>query len=98
MTKAGERLIAGMREAVEIMEGRADPATYRVHRTVTVDVRAIRNKMDLSQSEFAVRFGFPLDTLRKWEQGTRQPTGAAKTLLIVIDKSPETVVSALEAA
>jgi DNA-binding XRE family transcriptional regulator len=60
-----------MREAVEIIDGRADPSTYRVHKPQLPDVRAIRAKLGLSQAEFAVRFGFPLDTLRKWEQGTR---------------------------
>jgi len=97
MGKAGDRLIAAMREAVDIVEGRADPATYRIHKAQSPDVRAIRSKLGLSQSEFALRFGFPLDTLRKWEQGTRQPTGAAKTLLIVIDRHPEAVASALDA-
>ena len=98
MSKAGERLIAGMREAVEIMHGKADPETFRVHIPASIDVRAIRNKLGVSQSEFAMRYGFPLETLRKWEQGRRQPTGAAKTLLIVIDKRPDAVAAALEAA
>jgi putative transcriptional regulator len=98
MTKAGERLIAGMREAVEIMQGRADPATYKVHTPATVDVRAIRSKLKLSQAKFAMRYGFPLPTLQKWEQGARHPTGSARVLLMVIDRNPEAVEAALEAA
>jgi putative transcriptional regulator len=98
MTKAGDRLIAAMTQAVEIMEGRADPSTYRVHNFDPIDVKAIRAKSGLSQAKFALRYGFPLETLKKWEQKTRRPNGAALVLLRVIDRSPEAVEAALEAA
>jgi putative transcriptional regulator len=36
-----------------------------------------------------------LDTIRNWEQGKRSPTGAAKTLLKLLDRLPEVALAAL---
>jgi putative transcriptional regulator len=95
MTRAGERIIEAAREALAIARGEADPSTYRVHVPETVDVRAIRSKLGLSQDQFATRFGISLSTLRKWEQGERQPEGAARAYLKVIDRIPDAVQAAL---
>ena len=95
MTRAGERIIEAAREALAIARGEADPSTYRVHVPETVDVRAIRSKLGLSQDQFATRFGISLSTLRKWEQGERQPEGSARAYLKVIDRIPDAVQAAL---
>jgi len=63
-----------------------------------VDVRAIREKMKLSQTEFAARFGFTPAAVRQWEQGRRQPQGPARVLLTVIAREPKAVRRALEVA
>ena len=60
-----------------------------------VDVRAIRKKMKLSQSEFAARFGFTASAVRQWEQGRRRPEGAARAFLRVIEREPAAVRRAL---
>jgi putative transcriptional regulator len=60
-----------------------------------VDVRAIREKMNLSQSEFAARFGFTAAAVRQWEQGRRYPHGPARVLLTIIDREPNAVRRAL---
>jgi putative transcriptional regulator len=39
------------------------------------DVRAIRQRLGLSQEQFAARFGFSVETIRNYEQGHRRPTG-----------------------
>ena len=57
--------------------------------------RRIREKLKLTQEQFATRFEVPLGTLRDWEQGVSYPDSAAKTLLRVIDKDPEAVINAL---
>ncbi len=67
----------------------------QVIRREPVNVRAIRKALGLSQEAFAARFGFPLASLRNWEQGRRRPEGAALTLLRVIAKEPEAVRRAL---
>ena len=39
------------------------------------DVRAIRQRLGLSQEQFAGRYGFSVETIRNYEQGHRRPTG-----------------------
>lgn len=57
----------------------------------------IRQKLGLTQREFATRFQIALGTLRDWEQGTRRPDSAAKAYLRVIAAAPDTVHDALHA-
>jgi len=64
-------------------------------RLVDVDVAAIRKRLRLSQTRFAHRFGFPVATLRHWEQGTRRPRGCALALLHVIDSNPAVATRAI---
>lgn len=56
-----------------------------------IDVKAARKKLGLSQPKFAAMLGVPVSTARKWEQGQRRPTGAARTLLKVIEREPDAV-------
>jgi hypothetical protein len=60
-----------------------------------VDVAAVRRKLGLSQARFAHRFGFPVATLRHWEQGDRRPRGSALALLHVIDYHPAVATQAI---
>ena len=60
------------------------------------DVRAVRRRLKLSQTHFAVEFGFAPATLRNWEQGLTFPDGLARVLLAVIAKRPETVEDVLQ--
>ena len=57
--------------------------------------RRVRLRLGLSQAEFSRRIDVPIDTIRNWEQGKRCPTGAAKALLKVLDKAPESALAAL---
>lgn len=59
------------------------------------NVKAIRRKSGLTQQEFAVRYGFPVATLRNWEQERRRPEMAALLLLEIIRKEPDAVTRAL---
>ena len=59
------------------------------------DVRAIREGMDLSQTEFAALMAVSVRTLQNWEQGHRAPTGAARTLLRVMQVRPRAVIEAV---
>ena len=58
--------------------------------------RRVRKRLGLSQSEFSEKIDVPLETIRNWEQGKRRPTGAAKSLLKVLDKAPEAALAALQ--
>lgn len=50
---------------------------------------AARQKSGLSQAQFATLMGVSLRTLQEWEQGRRNPSGAAKTLMRVAEAHPE---------
>ena len=60
-----------------------------------VDVRKIRERIGLSQSDFAARYPFELDTIQNWEQGRNQPDSVARTLLKVIEENPAVVEKAM---
>jgi putative transcriptional regulator len=95
--RAFEKIKAGLEDAIAIGRGEADPATYRVHVPAEVDVKAIRQKLGMSQAEFARSFGFTLDAVQNWEQGRRRPEGAARAFLKVIEREPDAVRRALAA-
>jgi putative transcriptional regulator len=61
-----------------------------------IDVRQVREKAGLSQSEFAARYRLNLRTLQEWEQGRTQPEEAARAYLAVIHRNPKAVEQALE--
>lgn len=70
-------------------------APLKRHALTEVDVAAIRKKLGLSQPRFAHRFGFPVATLRRWEQGNRKPRGCALALLHVIAYNPAVATRAI---
>ncbi|RFC63864.1 helix-turn-helix domain-containing protein [Mesorhizobium denitrificans] len=96
MTKFGADLIQAMSEALTHAQGKDVPG-IQVH-TIDVgamDAKAIRKKLDLTQDEMAAVLGTSPSGYKKWEQGKRQPSGAARTLLRVMDREPEAVLRAL---
>ena len=58
--------------------------------------RRVRRRLGLTQVEFARRIDVPHETIRNWEQGKRGPTGAARALLRILDKAPETALRVLD--
>jgi putative transcriptional regulator len=68
------------------------------HLPAPVDVRSLRRRLGMSQTQFAARFAIEVRTLQNWEQGQRQPEGPARVLLQVIDREPDAVMRALSAA
>jgi putative transcriptional regulator len=57
-----------------------------------------RLKLGMSQADFAAMLGVSTRTLQDWEQGRREPSGAAKALLKVAVAAPKTVRKVLAAA
>jgi putative transcriptional regulator len=98
MSAVADSLRKGLEEALAYATGTADTKAYRVHVPATMDVKAIRAKLGMTQVQFAGEFGFNVNTLRHWEQGVRQPEGPARAYLVVIDRAPEAVQKALHAA
>ncbi len=93
MSTAFDSIKLGLLEAIEHAEGRS-PQT-RLHRPHLVDIKELRNKVNMTQEQFAARFGFSTATLRHWERGDRMPQGAALVLLNVIAHNPNAVIEAL---
>src|ERR1044072_3806930 len=98
MSKAADSIRRGLKEAVAYAEGKADKSAFRIHVPKKIDVKAIRTRLDMTQEEFAARFGFSVNTLRHWEQGSRQPEGPTRAYLLVIERAPKVVQKALKAA
>lgn len=96
MTKFGADLIQSMSEALAHAQGKDMPG-IQVHSidVGTVDAKAVRKKLDLTQDEMATVLGTSPSGYKKWEQGKREPSGAARTLLRVMDREPEAVLRAL---
>ncbi len=63
----------------------------RVTQVAVTAATEARMKVGLSQSAFAELLGVSVRTLQEWEQGRREPSGAAKTLLRVAMRSPEAI-------
>ena len=57
--------------------------------------RRVRSQTRLTQSEFAAKIGVPIETVRNWEQGKRQPRGPARALLKLIDQAPDVAFATL---
>ena len=94
-SKVGRDLIGAAHEMVAHIRGKiALPVRY-VEVPDRVDVKSIRAKSGLSQTEFARRYGFSPRSLQDWEQGRRKPEGAVRAYLLVIDRKPEAVAEAL---
>ena len=93
--KAFDKIMDGLTDALAYAEG--DKSRGKAHEVEVpvIDVRAARKELGLTQEKFAEAFKISASTLRKWEQGTRQPRGPARALLMVIEKEPEAVRRAL---
>ncbi|HTT84492.1 MAG TPA: helix-turn-helix domain-containing protein [Rhizomicrobium sp.] len=96
--KIGASIRRGLEEALAYAEGTADTGRYAIHVPADIDVKAIRTRLNMTQEEFAGRFGFSINTLRHWEQGGRVPEGPTRAYLLVIDRNPKAVQKALRAA
>jgi len=83
---------------IDWVEGKNVPVRVTTTEQPTIDVRAVRRRLGLSQSSFAAKFGFQTATLRNWEQGRTRPDGPARVLLAVIARHPEAVEDALRRA
>ncbi len=93
--RVADDLLESLKEARDYFAGKKTGAI--VHRVTPshTDAREARHKLGLSQREFASFVGTAVGTVRKWEQGTRRPSGAARTLIEVIKTEPKAVRRAI---
>ena len=81
----GAEILAGIRE-IKAGGGR------RIVVEPKSPVARIRLNSGLSQADFAAVLGVSKRTLEQWEQGRREPSGAARTLLKIAEKHPEVLL------
>jgi putative transcriptional regulator len=96
MTAMFEDLMTGLNEVDDFLAGRS--GGYKVSLPAEVDVKAIRKKLNMTQSRFSDTFGFSLDAVKHWEGGRRTPESSARAFLTVIAKNPAAVIAALHPA
>ncbi len=88
-------LLQSLKEAKAISRGQAKASRrFTVSHT---DVKAVREGIGLSQSEFARLMHVSVKTLQNWEQHRRNPTGPASALLKMVLNAPEVVLKTLHA-
>jgi putative transcriptional regulator len=80
----------GLEQAIVHAQGKPTP---RTRETVvdSADVKAIRESLGMSQSEFASAYKIPLATLQNWEQRRRYPDATVSSYLWVIEKYPQEI-------
>ena len=88
-----DELLASVQEMDEIVKGKKDAS--RAFEFPQPEVKLIREKVGLSQSQFALLLGVSKRTLENWEQGRRHPTGPAKELLRIVEADPVQAVKVL---
>ncbi|NJK45161.1 MAG: helix-turn-helix domain-containing protein [Pleurocapsa sp. SU_196_0] len=91
-----EALLESVREGGAILRGEIQPTRRFV--VSTPNVSRIRQEFGLSRTKFAQVMGVSARTVEGWEQGRRQPTGAARMFLLVAAKHPEIVVNTISEA
>ena len=84
----GEKLLQSVRE---MKAGKA----ARTTRVAPNEVAAARMKTGLSQAQFAKALHISARTLQEWEQGRRQPSGAAQALIQIAFRHPEVIAETL---
>jgi putative transcriptional regulator len=88
-------LLSSIKEAGKIKKGKIKPS--RVFSYSIPDIKGIRQKLHVSQNEFAHMIGVSENTIQNWEQGRRKPEGPAVALLRVTENNPRAVLEALHA-
>lgn len=98
-SKANSRLAddirASFQEALKYARGEKADVIVRHVVPRDTDAREARLKLGLSQREFASFIGTGVGTVRKWELGTRRPSGAARILIEVVKSEPKAVRQAI---
>jgi len=88
-------LVQSMKEARAI--AREETPASRRFKVTPPDVKAVREQMGLSQSEFARLMRVSVKTLQNWEQRRRNPTGPAIALLKIVQSAPDVALKTLHA-
>ncbi|MDR2892724.1 MAG: helix-turn-helix domain-containing protein [Deltaproteobacteria bacterium] len=75
--------------------GNVTEDTISVEQRLSLDARM---QLEMSQQQFAAMLGISVRTLHDWEQGRREPSGAARTLLKIAARHPDVVREVMQPA
>ena len=87
-------LVTSLKEAASISKGNARPS--RQFKVSPANVKGLRERIGLSQSEFARLMHVSIKTLQNWEQRRCNPTGPAAALLKIVATAPEVALRSLD--
>lgn len=93
--KAGEQLGRTLLKSVREMQAGSAARKTKVKPN---EVAAARLNTGLTQAEFAKALQISARTLQEWEQGRRQPSGAAKALLQIAARHPDIITEEFKLA
>jgi putative transcriptional regulator len=94
--RAFEGIMRGLEQALAYSRGDKHAAARVVRVAVKpAEIKTARKRVGLSREAFARTFGLSPATLRKWENGEREPTGPARILLTIISREPEAALRAI---
>jgi putative transcriptional regulator len=92
MSKAYDSIKRGLNDAIAHASGKK---IGRIHKPDPESIKALRERIGMTQEQFATTFGISVGTLRHWERGARRPQGPAAVLLHVIATDHKAVLRAL---
>ena len=88
-------LVQALEEAILFEQGKITLNTItieRKHSSIEPEqIKAIRERFNMSRAVFALRLRVSPRTLEKWEQGLAKPNEQAATLLLLTSKYPDTL-------
>ena len=87
MKSAFDKIAAGLDDAIAFAKG--DERRAEIVRPV--DIKALRKRRRMTQSEFSKAYRLPVGTVRDWEQHRREPDTGSKIYLAMIEADPEGV-------
>ncbi len=91
-----DELLASVQEMDAIAKG--EKKASRSFDYPDPEVKAIRERIGISQGQFAAMLGVSKRTVENWEQGRRHPTGPARSLLRIVEADPTHAIKALRAS
>ena len=86
-----DKLLGSAKEIADIEKGKAEPKSLSlVYEDGTkIDLKSLREKLGLTRIQFSEAIGVGIRTVESWEQGRREPSGAARSLLKIAFKKPK---------